>query len=117
MKIDLAKEITKTLKQYTTEVTEGIEEIKDDLAQEAVKKLKSGGPYKERTGKYSKSWSVKKVKSDRTIFNRKHYQLTHLLEYGHASRNGGRVAARPHIEDVESYVVEQFEKRVEDLLG
>ena len=69
-------------------------------AEEGKKVLLQGGPYKERTGKYTKDWDV--TQRDRrvgritgtesySVHNKKHYQLTHLLQNGHASRNGGRV--------------------------
>ena len=42
------------------------------------------------------------------------YRLTHLLEKGHKSRNGGMVKARKHIAPVEQWVQEEFEKRVRE---
>lgn len=94
----LASEITKCLNQYTDEVTEALEQTKESLAKEGVKKLKATSP--KDKGDYAKNWAQRKTKKGRAIYN-KQYQLTHLLEDGHAKRNGGRVAAVVHIAPVE----------------
>jgi hypothetical protein len=55
---------------------------------------------------YNSTWTVTKTKRDKrehheaTVHNTKHYQLTHLLEKGHALPQGGRARAFKHIEPV-----------------
>ena len=70
------------------------------------------------TGDYAKSWTVKTTKESSnvlqvTVHSRNRYQLAHLLEYGHAKRGGGRVAARPHIAAAEEAGIEQLEREIE----
>lgn len=55
-----------------------------------------------------------KLKYQKVIWNRTNYQLTHLLEFGHATRNGtGWVNAQPHIRDVEQKYKVKFVDLVE----
>ncbi len=70
------------------------------------------------TGKYAKSWSVKKTKEtsnslEVTVYSKNRYQLAHLLEFGHAKRGGGRVAGRAHIAPAEQAGIEELEKEIE----
>ena len=47
------------------------------------------------------------------VYNKKHYRLTHLLEYGHAiARGTGRTPAKPHIKAVDEMVQSDFVNRV-----
>lgn len=41
-----------------------------------------------------------------------HYRLTHLLEYGHATVNGGRTRAFPHFKAANDEAVAKFEENV-----
>lgn len=111
---DLGKEIAKQLKTYTTEIEETLEEVKESSATKAVTVLKATSP--RRKGKYAKGWRKKKDGKDFIIHNATHYQLTHLLEKGHAKRGGGRVAGRPHIQPVEEMVIKEFEQTVEKVI-
>lgn len=115
IKVDqLANEISKALREYTTEVEDGLEEVKKEVAKEGVKQLKKTSP--KLTGDYAKGWRVKRVGTAQVIHNATDYQLTHLLEKGHAKRGGGRVPPKVHIAPVEEKVIEEFEKRVEKVI-
>lgn len=100
----LGEEIKKQLedwhnKELKSAVNKGLEET----AKEAADELKKGGAYKERTGKYTKDWTYRKRNSRKavitglngySVYNKKNYQLTHLLEKGHQLRRGGRAIGR-----------------------
>ncbi|MEK4283223.1 HK97 gp10 family phage protein [Ureibacillus sp. FSL K6-0165] len=107
---DLAKEITKTVKQYTGEVVEKVEMSADELSQKGVKLLKERSPKK--SGEYARGWGRVKTKGGYIIKNKK-YQLTHLLEKGHAKVGGGRVPAKIHITPVEEQLIKEFVEAVE----
>ncbi|MFD2705458.1 HK97 gp10 family phage protein [Salibacterium lacus] len=109
--IDLQKEISQALSEYTDEVTEELDEAKKKVAKESAKTLKRTSP--SLTGDYAKGWRAKKVGNAWVVHNKTDYQLTHLLEKGHAKRGGGRVPAQPHIRPVEQEAIEEFENRIE----
>ena len=96
----------------------GIEEVK-----KAVKKggkivkddINASAPV--RTGKYAKSRTYKVTSEDSssievTVYSPSRYMLAHLLENGHAKRNGGRVAARVHIAPAEQHGVKELETQI-----
>lgn len=113
--LDLSAEIARRLQQYTTDVEESLEVAQKTIGQDGVKKLKSSSP--KDTGSYAKGWRLKKAKKGYIIHNKTDYQLTHLLEKGHAKVGGGRVAARPHIKRVEEQVIDDYVAEVERLIS
>ena len=68
------------------------------------------------TGQYARGWGVDREKVGGaalyTIWNKNKPGLPHLLEFGHAKGNGGRVAGRTHIKPIEQQIVAQFENKV-----
>ncbi len=111
---DLTNEIMRTLRRYTEEVIEKVDEAAEQTASEAVEKLKQTSPRRAKNGgKYASSWTKKKQGEKWVVHNKKHYRLTHLLEKGHAKVNGGRVAAKVHIAPVEQVAIDDFIERVE----
>ena len=107
---DLDIEIGKILMDYTKEVRDKVEKIADEVANEAVEELKSTSP--KRYGNYAAGWDVKKENRTRIVHNARHGSLTHLLEYGHSTRNGGRTRAISHIAPVEKKVIKNFEDKI-----
>lgn len=124
----LGEEIRGQLETYSAEITKNINENLKEVADTTAETLKKGGAYKERTGKYTPDWSVTARKAVSTtqgeqysVHNRKHYQLTHLLEKGHVTRNGKRTRAFEHIlpaeQAAEELAVEAVEKAVRSANG
>ena len=116
------------LETYSAEITKNINENLKEVAETTAETLKKGGAYKERTGKYTPDWSVTARKAVSTtqgeqysVHNRKYYQLTHLLEKGHVTRNGKRTRAFEHIlhteQVAEELAVEAVEKAVRSANG
>lgn len=108
--------IAEALAEYDQEIADATKRITDEVAKEAVDDLKKSSP--KLTGSYRKGWRKKQSYADRrtkrnTVYNETDYQLTHLLEYGHASRNGGRVRAIQHIAPVEQAAIEALQERIE----
>lgn len=112
---DLSEEIGDILKEYKDITTEEVKKIVRKTADSVKKDISENAP--ENTGKYAKSWTVTKVseKADSikmVVRSKDRYQLTHLLEKGHAKRGGGRVKAYPHIADAEK----RGQKKMESFL-
>ena len=110
----LADEINKQLRQYADGVGEEVEKVAQKVAKDGVKTLKLRSP--KLTGSYAKGWRAKKVDGVWVVHNATDYQLTHLLEKGHAKVGGGRVAARVHIKPVEEQMIDEYVKGVEEAI-
>lgn len=128
VKVDqLAKEIEKTLEDFVGVTEEACDKGVLETANDAVQALRDAHPA--GSGKYqswdeyNSGWTKRKSGQktrlkgiQATIWNEKHYQLTHLLEKGHALVGGGRTAAFPHIapvaEKCEDELVQNIRKHI-----
>ena len=113
----LAEAITDGLKDYAGAVAEDIKAAANTAATACVSELKKTSP--KDTGSYRKGWKKKKAYESSTevrytVHNATDYQLTHLLEFGNAKRNGGRVEAIPHIAEAEQNAIETMEKKAKE---
>ena len=120
-KYDSITDIVDILDEYSSDVQEGISNAAQTLANQAANELKAtNNTYKIRTGKYNKGWRVNTQKGrgviNCTVHNATNWQLTHLLENGHITRNGGRTRAFVHIKPVEDKYVNQYTKDVENII-
>ena len=116
---NLQSAVDDILKEYGDEVQKNMDEIVKRVGKAGVQALKNESKSKfGGSGNYAKGWTsqVEKLRYGTlvTIYNRK-AGLPHLLEYGHAMRNGGRVDGRPHIEPVEQNLIKEFEEGIKKL--
>ena len=112
----LADTVMRELENYAETTTDGVKAAVKKAANTVKKEISATAPV--RTGKYAKSWATKTTGENShaieiTVHSRNRYQLAHLLEHGHAKRNGGRVAARPHIAAAEQRGIEDLEREIE----
>lgn len=97
---DIAVQMAELLDEVDKRIENTIETAFRDEAKKTASTLKNTSP--KRSGAYARSWTMKKT-ADKTytVYNKDHYQLTHLLENGHVVRNKkgtyGRAPAHPHI--------------------
>ena len=121
--LDLEAAVKEIFKDYSAQAAAVANRVVPDVAKEAAKKLQTQADTPRRTGKYAKSWTVTVEKTRLkvgAIVNAKKpgYRLAHLLEYGHAKRDGGRVNGQVHIAPVEEWANnEAFERIVSELEG
>lgn len=112
---DLSNEVMKQLNEYADSVSDDVKQSVRMTGKTVRDQIQNTAP--KATGKYVKSWSVKKVSETSqslhlVVHSRNRYQLAHLLEHGHAKRGGGRVAARPHIAPAEQAGIEKLEQEL-----
>lgn len=115
----LSNEIMQTLRDYGNAVDEAAYEAVKRVADETAEQLKASGDYGGR--KYRKSFAVKEEGTHGrplfVVFSKMH-RFTHLLEFGHAKRNGkGRVRAFPHWKPAEESAIKSVEKSIIDGIG
>jgi hypothetical protein len=101
----LAAEIQSFLDNYYALISDDVEFVSKQVANDLAKELRTSEKTPDKTGDYKKGWKVKKKsvrgKTVYIVHNKTDYQLTHLLEKGHVLRRGGRTIGEakefPHI--------------------
>lgn len=113
---DLADEIMDGLMEYADLATDTVKQAVKKAGNTVKKEIQATAP--SDTGKYKKSFKVTKSKEtsnvlEVTVHSKDRYQLTHLLEKGHAKRGGGRVSAIPHIAPAEEKGIRKLTEEIE----
>ena len=116
---DLADVVMDGLNEYARLATEDMKEAVRGAGKTVRKEIKENAP--KDTGEYGKSWRAKKVRETSqtltmVVHSKNRYQLAHLLEYGHALRNGGRYDGEVHIAPAEELGIRQLQKEIERAL-
>ena len=110
----VAQEILKQLQYYARNVSEKVDAAKEENAKACLKAIKMKSPKGRRNGEYAKGWRIKRTSKKLVIHNATDYQLTHLLEHGHVTRDGAdRTQEKPHIRPAEETAVRNFLRDVE----
>jgi hypothetical protein len=111
---DLQKEIMNNLNKYSKILAEDVQKAQKETVSTLKDQVKTDSP--KRLGDYETGWRIKKEDKKLILYNKTDYQLTHLLEYGHAKKNGGRVAAQVHIRPAEQTAVTSYLQKIEQAI-
>ena len=115
----LADDIINGLKEYADLTSEVLKKAVKRSGNRVCQEIKNNAPKDQ--GDYQKSWSIRKEKEtahelNLVVYSKNRYQLAHLLEKGHATRNGGRTKAKPHIKPAEEIGIKQLQEDIERAL-
>lgn len=115
---DFEKELANELSKYAGNITKEVKEIVKQEAEKLAENISNDSNTPKRTGKYRKGWISKKAVDSPTnavyvVYNKNKPQLTHLLEYGHANRDGTRTEGIKHIEPNEEKALNSILDKIE----
>ena len=117
---ELSDAVKKDLEEYSKLSDKQLKASVLKVAKETCQQIKDTAP--RRTGAYAESWTTKKTREtpnglEMTIYSKDQYQLSHLLENGHALRQGGRSPAFPHIAPAEQAGIAKLEEEVKKVIS
>lgn len=115
----LADAVQKVLRDYAQDVDKDVNDLTRAIGKKGAQAVKQASAGAFGGGAYSKSWTSTLETSrfgSTAVIHSKKPGLPHLLENGHAKRNGDRVSGQSHIAPVEEKLVEEFQKAVEQAL-
>ena len=115
----MADAVMEELNKYSKLAASDMKKAINEAGKTAKKEIEKNAPV--RSGRYKRSWRVKKMKEtsdslEITVHSKDRYQIAHLLENGHAKRNGGRVMGKPHIKGAEETAEKQLLDDIERAL-
>lgn len=112
--------INDILEEYGDTARSAIEAATKETAKQVAKELQSAGDFN-GGAEYRKGWTSR-VELTRTgasavVYNKAKPGLSHLLEFGHAKRNGGRTRAFNFIAPIDATIGDKFADNIAKHLG
>lgn len=116
---DLYTSFKALLEEYGEEIRADLNLAILETSNDTLRNLKAVSPV--LTGSYRKGWRLKRENyrwdsASVVFYNETDWQLTHLLNNGHAKRKGGRVPGDGHIDRAAEYASDLLVKTVEEKL-
>lgn len=112
----LQSEIMGILNEYNKNVTDATKESVKKVVKFGVNEVRAASRSFGGSGKYARGWTSQvetgRLSAQGAIYNGKVPGLPHLLENGHALRDGGFKSGTVHIKPVEEEVNRIFEETV-----
>ena len=107
------------LQAYDQEAADAVRKTVKTVARDGRKEIQAKSPVD--TGIYQRGWKDTVVYEGSMgvrvlIHNKTSYQLTHLLEHGHARTGGGRVVGKPHIRPAEENMERSLIRKLKEVL-
>lgn len=118
----LADAVTKELKLYDKHVVEGIRKQVDKSMRQLVQETKGTAPVGHRKKHYRDSISSKVTNQSLRAYEKTwyvrgaDYRLSHLLNNGHALRDGGRYPGTQFITKASVSVIHDYEEAIKEVL-
>lgn len=118
----LGEAIAKELTLYGENVINGVKKEAKKSVSQLVEVTKATAPVGHREKHYRDSITSKKVSEDKRSISYlwyvkgSDYRLSHLLERGHALRDGGRTQGTHFIENASTPILEDYLKAVEEVI-
>lgn len=119
---NLTTEIEELLQDYNKTVIEGVKKETKKAMKNLVKGTKKDAPVGKRNKHYKDSITSKKISESEDSLvlewyvKDPNYRLSHLLEKGHATRDGSRTKAYHFISNNLEKVKEDYEKGVNEVI-
>lgn len=118
----LSEAINEELTIYSKSVTEAVKNEAKSHMKDLVKKTKATAPVGNRKKHYRDNITSRKVEENNRgaeyqwYVKGSDYRLSHLLEKGHATRDGGRVPGTHFISNASEPILADYVKRVEEVI-
>lgn len=119
---ELAEAMTGILDEYNTEVADDMKKITKQAMKDLVKNTKATAPVGKRSKHYRDNISSKTLYESFSALKKlwyvkgSDYRLSHLLNNGHALKNGGRYPGTNFIGKAVDIIVAWYLKKIEEVV-